>query len=237
MPRHHLGAYRAKIQTKRQRFSRQASTKASSHRTQDPGVQSDRHSALQASGTPEKPKIRNQQHNPQVYPPYTPSECYPKYAFTALATIAPEHMGCYAHAEAEHHVAFSWQDICRRSHMGAQLNPTSIALVAPLDYPSATKMDVAENRARTAILPSVVYHGRGGYRPQDSLSAQRHTKQGSVGGVLFTHTLHLAVGLTTAHSGEPLAPAAVPSDSEGKQIDRASWGGGVQLTAEVQWAL
>ena len=29
-----------------------------------PGVQSDRNSALQASGTPEKPNIRNQQHNP-----------------------------------------------------------------------------------------------------------------------------------------------------------------------------
>ena len=43
-----------------------------------PGVQSDSNSAVQASGTPEKPKIRNQQHNPQVYPPYTPSQCYPK---------------------------------------------------------------------------------------------------------------------------------------------------------------
>ena len=30
------------------------------------GVQSDKNSALQASGTPEKPKIRNQQHNLQV---------------------------------------------------------------------------------------------------------------------------------------------------------------------------
>ena len=47
-----------------------------------PGVQSDENSILQASGTPEKPKARNQQHNPQVYPPYTPSQCYPKYAFT-----------------------------------------------------------------------------------------------------------------------------------------------------------
>ena len=72
-----------------------------------PGVHSDRNSALQASGTPEKPKIRNQQHNPQVYPPYTPSQGYPKYAFRALATTAPEYMGCYAPAEAEHHVAVS----------------------------------------------------------------------------------------------------------------------------------
>ena len=155
-------------------------------------------------------KIRNQQHNPQVYPPYTPSQCYPKYAFTALATTAPDYMGCYGPAEAEHHVALSWRDICRRSHMGAQLNPTSIALVAALDYPSATKMDVAENRAHTAVLPSVAYHGGGGgYRPQDSLSAQRHTQQGSTGGVLFTYLLHLAIGLTTPHSGEPLAPKTV----------------------------
>ena len=68
---------------------------------------------------------------------------HPPSAFTALATTAFEYMGCYGPAEAEHHVAFSWRDICRRSHMGAQLNPTSIALVAALDYPSATKMDVA----------------------------------------------------------------------------------------------
>ena len=171
-----------------------------------PGVQSDRNSALQSSGTPEKPKMRNQQHNPQVYPPYTPSQCYPKYAFTALATTPPEYMGCYGPPEAEHQVAFSWRDICRRSHIGAQLNPTSIALVATLDYPWATKMDVAEKRAHTAVLPSVAYQWGGGYRPQDSLSAQRHTKQGSGGGVLFTYTLHLAIGLTTAHSGKPLAP-------------------------------
>ena len=127
-----------------------------------PGVQIDRYSASQASGTPEKANIRNQQHSPQVYPPYTPSQRYPKYAITALATTAPEYMGCYGPAEPEHHVAFPWRVICRRSHMGAQLNPTSIALVATLDYPSATKMDVAEDRARTAVLPSVAYHGGGG---------------------------------------------------------------------------
>ena len=63
-----------------------------------PGVQSDRNSAVKASGTPEKPEIRNQQHNPQVYPPYTPSQCYPKYAFTASATTAPKYMGCYGPA-------------------------------------------------------------------------------------------------------------------------------------------
>ena len=28
-------------------------------------------------------------------------------------------------------------------------------------------------------------------------------------GVLFTYTLHFAIGLTTAHSGEPLAPKTV----------------------------
>ena len=209
VPRHHLGPYRAEIQTKRQQFSHQASTKEAVTEFRTPGVQSDRNSALQASGTPEKPKIRNQQHNPQVYPPYTPSQCYPKYAFTALATTAPEYMGCYGPASAEHRVDFSWRDICRRSHMGAQLNPTSIALIAALDYLLATKMDVAENRAHTAVLPSVAYHGGGGYRPQDSLSAQRHTKEGSGGGVLFTYTLHLAIGLTTAHSGQPLAPKTV----------------------------
>ena len=93
--------------------------------------------------------------------------------------------------------------------MGAELNPTSIALVAALDYPSATKMDVAENRAHTAVLPSVAYHWGRGYRPEDSLSPQRHSKQRSGGGVLFTYTLHLAIGLTTAHSGEPLAPKTV----------------------------
>ena len=71
-------------------------------------------------------------------------------------------MGYHGPAEAEHHVAVSWRDICRKSHMGAQVNPTSIALVAALDYPSATKMDVAENRARTAVLPSVAYHGGAG---------------------------------------------------------------------------
>ena len=106
-----------------------------------------------------------------MYPPYTLSQCYPKYAFTALATTAPEYMGCYGPAEVEHHVAFSWLDICRSSHMGAQLNPTSITLVAALDYPSATKMDVAENSAHTAVLPSVAYQWGGGLRPQDSLWA------------------------------------------------------------------
>ena len=137
-----------------------------------PGIQRDRNAALQASGTPEKPKIRNQQHNPQVYPPYTPFECYPKYAFTALATTAPEYIGCYGPAEAEHHVAFSYRDICRRSHMGGQLNPTSIALVAALDYLSATKMKVAENKARKAVLPSVAYHGGGdtGHKTQSRLN-------------------------------------------------------------------
>ena len=124
------------------------------------------------------------------------------------ASRAPEDTYLPGPTEAEHHVAFSWRDICRRSHMGAQLNPTSIALVAALDYPSATKMDVAESRAHTAVLRSVAYHG-GGYRPQDSLSAQQHTKQGAGGGVLFTYTLHLAIGLTPAHSGEPLAPKTV----------------------------
>ena len=120
--------------------------------------------------------------------------------------------------------------------MGAQLNPTSIALVAALDYPLATKMDVAENRAHTAVLPSVAYHGGGGYRTQDSLSAQRHTKQGPGGGVLFTYTLHPVIGLTTAHSGELLPlrrwrglswrgpAAAVPS--EGKKVLTARHGGG-----------
>ena len=106
-------------------------------------------------------------------------------------------------------MAFSWRDISCRSHMGAQLNPTSIALVAALHYQLATKMHVAENRAHTAVLPSVAYHGGGGYRPQDSLSAQRHTKQGSGGGVLFTYTLHLAIGLPTAHFGAPIAPKTV----------------------------
>ena len=46
--------------------------------------------------------------------------------------------------------------------MGTQLNPTSIALVAALDYLSATKMDMAENRGRTAVLHSVAYHEGGG---------------------------------------------------------------------------
>ena len=36
VPPHHLGPYRAEIQTKTQSFSHQASTKASSHRIQDP---------------------------------------------------------------------------------------------------------------------------------------------------------------------------------------------------------
>ena len=36
------------------------------------------------------------------------------------------------------------------------------ALVVTLDFPSATKMDVAENRARTVVLPSVAYQGGGG---------------------------------------------------------------------------
>ena len=153
-----------------------------------PGVQSDRNSAFQASGTPEKPKIRNQQHNPQVYPPYTPSQCYSKYAFTALATTAPEYMGCYGPAEAEHHVAFSWRDICRRSHMGAQLNPTSITLVAALDYPSATKMDVAENRAHTAVLPSVAYHGGGGVpATRLTLGSTAHQARFGWGGLVHLH--------------------------------------------------
>ena len=41
--------------------------------------------------------------------------------------------------------------------MGAQPNPHSIAPVVALDYPQATKIDLAENRARTAVLPSVAY--------------------------------------------------------------------------------
>ena len=157
-------------------------------------------------------KIRNQQHNPQVYPPYTPSQCYPKYAFTALATTAPEYMGCYGPAEAEHHVAFSWRDICRRSHMGAQLNPTSIALVAALDFglPAGNQNGRGRKQSSHSSTTFSCIPWGGGYRPQDSLSAQRHTKQGSDGGVLFTYTLHLAIELTTAHSGEPLAPKTVP---------------------------
>ena len=51
--------------------------------------------------------------------------------------------------------------------------------------------------------------GGGGYRPQDSLAARRHTKQGSSRQTLFTYTLHLAIALTTAHSGRPLAPKTV----------------------------
>ena len=70
-------------------------------------------------------------------------------------------MGCYGPAEAENHVALVWRDIHRKSHMGARLDPTSIALVVALDYLSATKMHVAENRARTAVLPSVAYHEGG----------------------------------------------------------------------------
>ena len=153
-----------------------------------PGVQSDRNSALQASGTPEKPKIRNQQHNPQVYPPYTPSQCYPKYTFTALATTAPEYMGCYGPAEAEHHVAYSWRDICCRSHMGAQLNPTSIALVAALDYPSAPEMDVADNRAHTAVLRSVAYHGGGRVlATRLTLGSTAHQAKFGWGGLVHLH--------------------------------------------------
>ena len=153
-----------------------------------PGVQSDRNSALQASGTPEKANVRNQQHNPQVYTHYTPSECFPKYAFKALATTAPEHMGCYGPAGAEYHVGFSWRDICRRSHMGAQLNPTSITLVVALDYPSATKMDVAEKRARTAVLPSVAYHGGGGVpATRLTLGSTAHQETFLWGGLVHLH--------------------------------------------------
>ena len=68
-----------------------------------------------------------------------------------------------------------------------------------------------------------------------------------VGGVLFTYTLHLAIGLTTAHSDEPLAPKTVAwavlagaccgGTQWGKMILTARHGGGgVQLMAEVQWA-
>ena len=168
-----------------------------------PGVPSDRNSALQASGTPVRPKIRNQQHNLQVYPPYTPSQCYPKYAFTALATTAPEYMGCNGPAEAEHHVAFSWRDICSRSHMGAQLNPTSIALVAALDYPSATKMDVAENRAHTAVLPSVAYHGGGVPATRPTLGSTAH--QARFGWGVLVH-LHAASRHRAHHSTFRRAP-------------------------------
>ena len=66
-------------------------------------------------------------------------------------------------------------------------------------------MDVVQNRARTVVLPSVAYPGMGGYSPEESPSAQRHIKQRSGGGVLFTYTLHLAMGLTKAHSRAPLA--------------------------------
>ena len=100
-------------------------------------------------------------------------------------------------------------NICRTSHMGAQLNPTSIALVVSVDYPSAIKMDVAGNGARTRVLPSVAYHWGGdtGHKTRSRLKGTPSKIQ--VGGVLFTCTLHLAIGLTTAHSGVPLAPKTV----------------------------
>ena len=182
-----------------------------------------------------------------MYPPYTPSQCFPKYAFTALATTAPEYMGWHGPAEAEHHVAFSWRDICRRSPMGAKLNPTSIALVAALDYPSATKMDVTENRARTAVLPSVAYHG-GGTVPATRLTpgSTAHQARFEWGGHVH---LHAASRHRTHHSTFRRAPC--PYDGglgrlgggllrrypvRKKSFDHSSWGVGVQLTAEVQWA-
>ena len=138
-----------------------------------PGVHSDGNLALHASGTPEKPKIRNQQNNPLVYPPYTPSQRYPKCASTDLGTIAPEFMGCYGPAEAEHHVTFPGGTSAAGHTWGTHLNPTSIVLVVALDFGSATKMDVAENRARTVVLPSVAYHGGGatGHKTLSRLSS------------------------------------------------------------------
>ena len=62
-----------------------------------------------------------------------------------------------------------------RSHMGAQLNPTSIALGAALDYPPATKMDAAENRAHTAVVPSVAYHaGVTGHKTHSRLNGTQN---------------------------------------------------------------
>ena len=170
----------------------------------------------------------------------------PKYTFKVLTPTAPEYMGCYGPVEAKHHVAFSWQDICSRSHIWAELNPTSIALVVGLDYPPATKMNLAENRARTVVLPSVTYHRRGGYRPQDSLSSQRHTKKGSGGGVLFTCKLDPPIGLTTAHSGTPPAPRTVAwavfaggwcgaTRLRKKNSPHVVRAGGVLLRGDVQW--
>ena len=191
-------------------------------------------------------KIRSQQHNPQVYPPYTPSYRYPKYAFTTLTTTAPEYMGCYGPAEAERHVAFSWRDICRRSHMGAQLNPTSIAFVVTLDYPSATKMDAAENRARTVVLLSVAYQAGGVPATRLILGSTAHQARFRWG-VLLTYTLHQAIGLTTARSRELFAPKTVAwavlagaccgvTPVREKTLTARHGGGGVLLTAEVQWA-
>ena len=179
----------------------------------------------------------------QLEPPKT--QCYPKYAFTALATTAPEYVGCYGPAEAEHHVAFSWRDICRRSHMGAQLNPTSIALVAALDYSSATKMDVAENRAHTAVLPSVAYHGGG--IPATRLTPGSTAHQARLGwGGSCSPTRCISPKGSPQHI--PASPfplrrwrgpswrgpaAAVPGEGK-KNLTARHWGGGVQLTAEVQ---
>ena len=70
-------------------------------------------------------------------------------------------------------MAFSWRDICRTSHLKAQINPTSIALVVAFDYLSATRMDLPESRARTAVLTSVTYHkgaGKPGHKTHSRLN-------------------------------------------------------------------
>ena len=93
--------------------------------------------------------------------------------------------------------------------MGPQLDPTSIAPVVAPNYPSATKMDVAENRAHTAVLSSVAYHGGGGTGHKTHSRLNDTPSKVRPGGVLFNYTLHLDIGLTTARSSAPLAPKKV----------------------------
>ena len=121
--------------------------------------------------------------------------------------------------------------------MGAQLNLTSIALVAALDYLPATKMDVAEDIARTAVLPSIAYHGWGVPATRLTLGSTPHQARFRLGGLVH---LHGASRHRAHHSTFRRAPC--PSDGglgrlsggllrqypvREKNIDCASWGGGI----------
>ena len=124
----------------------------------------------------------------------------------------------------------TWRDICRRSHMGAELNPASIALVAALDYPSATKQS-----SHSSTIFSCIPWGGAVPATRLILGSTAHQARFRWGGLVHLHAAsrHRAQHSTFRRATCPYNGGVGRLDGgllrwypvREKKIDRASWGG------------